>query len=97
MTRARPRVDLEGVALVGERDPHMPLAIFRHRTEQGLVLLIPESADVKVPWGAVEAARLDLKSGELELELAASYAAEQNWLRGARTLRGKWMDRFVMR
>jgi hypothetical protein len=93
---ARPRIDLEGVALADERNPHMVVAIFRYRTTEGLLLLIPESADVLVPWDRVAEADLDLKSGRLRLELDAGWVSEQNWLRGARVLVGHWLDRLTM-
>jgi hypothetical protein len=92
----RPRIDLDGVSLADERNPHMAVAIFRHRTTEGLVLLIPESAELTVPWSAVEAAELDLKSGALRIRLAPTYVASRNWLRGAVQLVGTWTDRFVM-
>lgn len=92
---SRPRIDLDGVALHAESDPHMVIAIFRHRSTDGLVLLIPESADVVVPWPDVKRASLDLASGDVRLELDADYVRGQNWLRGATTLVGRWMDRYV--
>jgi hypothetical protein len=99
MTRpmnARPRIDLDGVSLVDADRPPMVLAIFRYRTADGLVLLIPESADVLVSWEHVEEAALDLKAGTVRIVLRSSYAERQNWLRSARTLSGSWTDRFVM-
>ena len=94
--KERPRIDLDGVSLADEQNPHMVVAIFRYRTTDGLILLIPESAEVLVPWAEVERADLDLRSGFLRLGLSASYVAGQNWLRGARLLTGQWTDRFVM-
>ncbi len=92
---SRPRIDLDGVALHAEGNPHMVVAIFRYRTTDGLVLLIPESADVVVPWAQVKAASLDLASGDVRVQLDERYVRGENWLRGATTLVGKWMDRFV--
>jgi len=92
----RPRIDLDGVALSDPQNPHMVVAIFRYRTTAGLVLLVPESADVLVPWAAVEAASLDLRAGRVEVRLAASFVAKENWLRGAQLLVGRWTDRFEM-
>lgn len=94
---SRPRIDLEGVALADERFPHQVVAIFRYRTTEGLVLLIPESADVVVPWEHVLDAELDLKSGRIRLELEYNWSGDQNWLRGARVLTGQWLDRFTMK
>jgi hypothetical protein len=92
---ARPRIDLDGVPLTDEKNPHMVVAIFRYRTVEGLLLLIPESADVLVPWSAVESSSLDLATGGLVVRLAADYVAKENWLRGARVLTGRWLDRFT--
>src|SRR5262245_27815634 len=94
--KARPRIDRDGVALVDERNPAMVVAIFRYRTTEGLILLIPESAEVLVPWAHVVETALDLRSGELRVALAPTYVAEQQWLRGAERLVGRWTDRFVM-
>lgn len=93
---ARPRIDLDGVSLVDEKRPPMVVAIFRYRTSEGLVLLVPESADVLVPWAHVESAGVDLASGELHIGLRADYVERETWLRGARSLVGTWTDRFVM-
>jgi hypothetical protein len=94
--QARPRIDLEGVALSDERNPYMVIAIFRYRTTDGLLLLIPESADVLVSWSDIESSELDLKTGRLRVRFTEGYVAAQNWLRGARTLVGEWTDRFKM-
>ena len=93
----RPRIDLDGVALADERDPHMVVAVFRYRTTDGLVLLQPESVDVLVPWNVVLETALDLKTGVLTVALDAAYVARQNWLRGASRLVGRWTDRFLMK
>ena len=91
----RPRIDLDGVSLADESAPQMVVAIFRYRTVEGLVLLVPESADVLVPWENVEQASVDLASGRVTVQLAAAYVARQSWLRGARTLVGTWTDRIL--
>lgn len=93
---ARPRIDLDGVALHDQSNADMVVAIFRYRTLEGLLLLIPESADVLVPWAAVESARLDLADGILTLSIRPEFVAAQNWLRGARVLVGRWLDRYTM-
>ena len=93
----RPRIDLDGVALTDPQNPHMVVAIFRYRTTEGLVLLVPESADVVVPWDAVEAATLDLRAGRVEVRFAAGFVAGENWLRGAQILVGRWTDRLESR
>jgi hypothetical protein len=92
----RPRIDLDGVSLVDEARPPMVLAIFRYRTGEGLALLIPESAEVLVPWEYVEEARLDLAAGTVRIVLREEYVGRQSWLRGARAMVGSWTDRFVM-
>jgi hypothetical protein len=92
----RPRIDLDGVSLNAKGGPPMTLASFRHRTTDGIVLALPESADVRVAWDDVAEAVLDLRAGTLTLRFTASFAQGQNWLRGATTVVGQWTDRFVM-
>jgi len=92
----RPRIDLDGVALTDERDPHMVVAIFRYRTTEGLVLLQPESVDVVIPWAKVRGSVLDLATGLLTLDLDPAFVASQNWLRGANRLVGRWTDRMTL-
>jgi len=92
----RPRIDLDGVSLVDESGPSMVLAVFRYRTTEGLILLLPESADLLVPWDGIEATALDLKAGTLRVTFTKEYAGRQSWLRGARVLAGTWTDRLAM-
>ncbi len=92
----RPRIDLDGVTLEDPDTPDAAVAIFRFRTTEGVVLLIPESAEITLSWDEVEAVELDLKDGILSLRVTADYARTHNWLRGASVLRGRWTDRFVM-
>jgi hypothetical protein len=89
----RPRIDLDGVALGDARDDSMLLAILRYRTTAGLALLMPESGDFVVPWDDIEDASLNLASGEVRVTFREAYAAGAHWLRGARTLSGRWVDR----
>lgn len=89
----RPRIDLDGVTLTDVENPYMPIAVFRHRTTAGLVLLVPESADVLVPFEHIEEATLDLASGELRIGFSAELVAREPWLRGARRVSGEWLDR----
>lgn len=96
MTTARPRIDLDGVPLADPTRDGDAIAIFRRRTTQGLVLLIPESADFSVPWEAIERAEIDLAAGRLSLRFTETFAAAHNWLRGARELVGEWTDRVVI-
>ena len=92
----RPRIDLDGVDLHDARNDKMPLAVFRYRTTRGLILLVPESAELLVEWKDIRGARVDLKSGNIAIDLLESYVEGENWLRGATTLVGKWVDRFVL-
>jgi hypothetical protein len=91
----RPRIDLDGVTLSDVDNPYMPLAVFRYRTVEGLVLLVPESAEVLVPWRDIEEARLDLLRGELRIRFRPEVVARENWLRGAESVTGDWLDRYV--
>ena len=90
-----PRIDLTGVALLDQNDPTTAVAVFRYRTTNGLILLMPESAEFLVPWDAIEQAQLDLMSGHVRIQFTAAYATSHNWLRGGRSLSGSWTDRFT--
>lgn len=95
--KGRPRIDLDGVPLRDAARPdHPAVVVFRFRSTEGLVLLIPESADVLVPWDQVEDASLDLASGAVRVRLASAYVERHNWLRGAAELSGQWVDRYEM-
>ena len=90
----RPRIDLDGLTLLDASKPlSQVIAILRYRTTQGLVMLVPESADVLVPWEHIEQAKVDLELGTVEIRLNADFVAKENWLRGANDLKGEWMDR----
>jgi len=92
----RPRIDLDGVPLVDEENPSTTLVIFRFRTTQGLTMLMPESAEFSIPWASVRSADLDLLSGTFRISLTPEYIAQHNWVRGAETLSGQWIDRVTM-
>lgn len=92
----RPRIDLDGVTLLDPARPTSAIVILRHRTTEGLVLLMPESAEFNVAWSDIDHAHLDLGSGEVEIAFSPDYVAGHNWLRGAKVLRGRWTDRYVM-
>ena len=92
----RPRMDLDGVPLLAAQNPTTALAIFRYRTTDGLVFLMPESADFTVPWEHIEYANLDLLKGTIEVSFSTDYVAGNNWLRGHKSIVGHWMDRFTM-
>lgn len=92
----RPRIDLDGVTLHDPDGPSAAVAIFRYRTVEGLVLSMPESADIVVPWDEVEEAELSLANGRLRVRFRESFAQSANWLGGVRTLEGAWTDRLTM-
>lgn len=87
----RLRVDLDGVPLHDERG--RVTAIFRFRTRDGLMLNLPESVDVLVPWAAIASADLALRTGRLRLEFTSAGARDLRWLSGAKVLTGEWTDR----
>lgn len=91
----RPRIDLDGVALTDVANPLMPLASFRYRTTEGLLLLIPESGELLVRFEDVEHARLELTTGRFEIAFRRSFAESQQWLRGAQVVTGDWLDRYT--
>jgi hypothetical protein len=94
---ARPRIDLDGVTLLdasGSTD--QVIAVMRHRTKQGLVVLVPESADTLVPWANIKEAQIDLAEGSIKILLDPKYVAQENWLRGVDQLKGQWMDRLQL-
>ncbi len=93
----RPRIDLDGVTLSNPDGPAAAVAVFRYRTVEGLVLSMPESADIVVPWSEVEAADLSLQSGKLTIAFTERFASAANWLGGVRKLEGRWTDRLRIR
>lgn len=95
--KARPRIDLDGVPLFDAAGGRTgALAIFRYRTTEGLVLLIPESADFTVAWDDLEEVSVDLLAGQVRVRFRPAYVAARHWLRGADTLTGVWLDRVVL-
>jgi hypothetical protein len=93
----RPRIDLDGVTLSDPDGPAAAVAILRYRTVEGLVLSMPESADIVVPWDDVEDAQLSLASGRLSVSFTSAFAARANWLGGLRRLEGRWTDKLELR
>jgi hypothetical protein len=89
MTRLR--FDLDGIPLDDEEG--RTTAILRFRTLRGLVLALPESVDVVVPWSDIAAASVDLARGRVEVRLVDGAGARHPWLGVARTLAGVWTDR----
>ena len=93
----RPRIDLDGVTLSIPDGPSAAVAIFRYRTVEGLVLSMPESADIVVGWENVEQADVSLSSGTITVSFTEAFANGANWLGGVRTLRGQWTDRLTLK
>lgn len=88
---ARLRFDLDGIPLDDEEG--RTTAILRFRTTAGLVLSLPESVDVTVPWGDLAEAAVDLVRGRITVRFADGAAGRYRWLGAARTLSGAWTDR----
>ena len=88
------RIDLDGVAL--DDEDGRTTAIFRFRTTSGLLLSLPESADVMVPFGDLAEASLDLASGKVRVRFTDEAGPRHRWLGRARTLLGTWTDRQVL-
>ena len=77
----RLRFDLDGIPLDDEEG--RTTAILRFRTTTGLVLALPESVDVTVPWSDLAEATVDLQRGRITVRFADA----------ARVLTGAWTDR----
>jgi hypothetical protein len=91
---ARLRFDLDGIPLDDEQG--RTTAILRFRTTLGLVLALPESVDVTVPWGDLAEASVDLLRGRVTVRFSDDAGARHRWLGAARTLAGAWTDRQVL-
>jgi len=91
---ARLRFDLDGIPLDDEEG--RTTAILRFRTTTGLVLALPESVDVTVPWGDLAEASVDLSRGRVTVRFADAARARYRWLGAARVLSGAWTDRAVL-
>jgi hypothetical protein len=89
----RPRIDLDGLTLHATEGPSETIAVLRYRTVEGLVIGMPESVDIVVPWDAIERADLCLQTGRVAVSFSASFVAKTNWLGGKRELEGRWIDR----
>jgi len=91
---ARLRFDLDGIPLDDEEG--RTTAILRFRTTAGLVLALPESVDVTVPWADLAEASVDLSRGRVTVRFADAARARYRWLGAARVLSGAWTDRQVL-
>ena len=87
----RLRFDLDGIPLDDEEG--RTTAILRFRTKAGLVLALPESVDVTVPWGDLAEASVDLQRGRIVVRFADAARARYRWLGAAQVLSGAWTDR----
>jgi hypothetical protein len=92
---SRMRFDLDGIPL--DDEDGRTTAFLRFRTTDGLILGLPESVDVTVPWGDLDAALVDLARGQIVVRLTAAGARRHPWLGAARQLTGRWTDREVLR
>jgi hypothetical protein len=88
------RIDLDGVPL--DDEDGRTTAIFRYRTTAGLLLALPESVEVTVPFADLVEASLDLLSGQVRVRLVPDAGRRHRWLGAARTLTGVWTDRRVL-
>ena len=91
---ARLRFDLDGIPLDDEEG--RTTAILRFRTTHGLVLALPESVDVTVPWGDLAEASVDLSRGRITVRFADAACARYRWLGAASVLSGAWTDRQLL-
>jgi hypothetical protein len=87
----RMRFDLDGIPL--DDEDGRTTAILRFRTTRGLVLGLPESVDVTLPWSDIEAAEVDLKRGRVVVRVLGEARGRHGWLGAARELTGAWTDR----
>ena len=88
------RIDLDGVPL--DDEDGRTTALFRFRTTQGLVLALPESVDVTVPFADLAEAVLDLASAEVRVRFTDEAARRHAWLGRARKLACTWTDRQLL-
>jgi hypothetical protein len=88
------RIDLDGIPL--DDEDGRTTAILRFRTTKGVVLALPESVDVTVPWADIEAAAIDLVRGRITLRLTHEARGKHRWLGASRVLSGKWTDRELL-
>ncbi|MFN7133696.1 MAG: hypothetical protein ACK4N5_16585 [Myxococcales bacterium] len=94
MALERMRIDLDGVEL---KDPNgRVVCIVRWRTTTGLVLHLPESVDVTVPWDLIDGAPLDLATGRIHLRFKQGAQRNLPWLQSVNELEGEWLDRHLL-
>jgi hypothetical protein len=88
------RLDLDGVDLKDGNG--RVVLILRWRTVQGLVVRLPESTDLLVPWRLISDARLDLAEGTMRVRFIPGAKKELSWLGSWEELNGEWTDRKVL-
>src|SRR4051812_20792715 len=88
---SRIRFDLDGIPL--DDEDGRTTAILRFRTTKGLVLALPESVDVTIPWNDIETAQVDLKRGRISVRVTSEARGRHRWLGPAQVLVGTWPDR----
>ncbi|MDB4965944.1 MAG: hypothetical protein JWN44_1633 [Myxococcales bacterium] len=91
---ARLRFDLDGIPLDDEEG--RTTAILRFRTTAGLILALPESVDVTVPWSDLAEASVDLSRGKITVRFVDGAGKKHRWLGAATVLSGAWTDRTVL-
>jgi hypothetical protein len=94
MAMAHLRIDLDGIPLNDEDG--RTTAILRFRTTRGLVLGLPESVDVTIPWSDVEEARVDLARARVIVRFVPDAGRRHSWLGSSRVLSGAWTDRELL-
>lgn len=87
----RMRFDLDGIPL--DDEDGRTTAILRFRTTRGLVLALPESVDVTVPFSDLQEAAIDLMTGRVHLRFSEAGRKRHAWLGAAIVLTGAWTDR----
>lgn len=88
------RIDLDGIPL-NDEDGRIT-AILRFRTTRGLVLGLPESVDVTIPWADVDEARVDLVRARVIVRFVSDAGRRHSWLGTSRVLSGAWTDRELL-
>ena len=91
---ARLRIDLDGIPL--DDEDGRTTAILRFRTTRGLVLGLPESVDVTIPWDDLVEARVDLVRARVIVRFVPDAGRRHSWLGISRVLSGAWTDRELL-
>jgi hypothetical protein len=91
---ARLRIDLDGIPL--DDEDGRTTAILRFRTTRGLVLALPESVEVTIPWKDLDEARIDLTRARVIVRFVPDAGSRHRWLGTSRVLSGSWTDRELL-